>query len=125
MKFVRRKVKIELNHGTTFFAVVLGLAFAVFASYNTKTIDVNFIDYVLPGVPVYLVVLTPLLFGIFISFIIHMIKNLWSDLTVDEYKSEVKKLKQELGEITKEAHKLELENTKLKAKIGEFDEDSL
>ena len=95
----------------------MGLAFAVFASYNTKTIDVNFIDYVLPGVPVYLVVLTPLLFGIFISFIIHMIKNLWSDLTVDEYKSEVKKLKQELGEITKEAHKLELENTKLKAKI--------
>ena len=108
-----------------FFAVVFGVAFAIFASYNTESVDINFVNYVLSGVPVYLVVLAPLLFGTFVSFIIYLIKNLWSDLTVDEFKDEVKKLKQELGEITKEAHKLELENTKLKAKIGEFDEDSM
>jgi uncharacterized integral membrane protein len=105
--------------------IVFGLAFAVFANFNTGTVDINFIKYVLRGVPLYLVILAPLLIGVFISYIVYLIRALSSDLTVSEYKDEVKKLKAELTEVTKEAHQLELENTKLKAKEGEFDEDSM
>jgi len=47
-------------------------------------------------------------------------------LTESEMKDETKKLKEENVELTKNVHKLELENTKLKAKLGEeFDEDSI
>ena len=106
-------------------AIIFGLAFAIFANFNTQTVDINFIKYVLRDVPLYLVILAPLLIGVVISYIVYLIKALSSDLTVSEYKSEVKKLKAELTEVTKEAHKLEIENTKFKAKDGDFDEDSM
>src|SRR4030043_1716685 len=103
-------------------AIIFGLAFAVFANFNTQPVDINFIKYVLRGVPLYLVILAPLLIGVFVSYIVYLIRALSSDLTVSEYKDEVKKLKAELTEVTKEAHQLELENTKIKAKGGVFDE---
>ncbi|OGM32431.1 hypothetical protein A2962_02915 [Candidatus Woesebacteria bacterium RIFCSPLOWO2_01_FULL_39_61] len=106
--------------------VVLGLAFALFATQNTQGVDLNFGSYYLPNVPVYLVALFPLLMGLLASLIIHTAKDLMAGITIDEDKKEIKKMTQENAELVKEVHKLELENTKLKAKNGEeFDEDSI
>jgi uncharacterized membrane protein (DUF106 family) len=111
---------------TLIITVVLGLGFAFFATQNTGSIDLNFGNYVLPDVPVYLVVLIPLLIGLFASLIIHVTKALSSSLTINEQKDEIKKFKDETAELTKQVHKLELENTKLKAENGkDFDEDSI
>lgn len=112
---------------TLVITVVLGLAFALFAVQNTQTVDLNFGSYYLPNVPLYLVALFPLLMGLLASLIIHTIKDLMSGITIDEEKKEIKRLTRENAELTKQAHKLELENTKLKAKNGEeeFDEDSI
>lgn len=105
--------------------VALGIAFAVFATQNTGTIDLNFGKYFLPGIPIYLVVLVPLLFGLLVAFILHLLKILSHDLTIDEQKHELKTLKEELAEVTKKAHKLELENVKIRKDSGDFDEDSI
>lgn len=105
--------------------VVLGIVFAVFATQNTGSISINLGNYSLPNIPVYLVVLVPLLVGLFISSLVHILKTLADSLIISEHKDEIGVLKRELTEITKEAHKLELENTRLKAKTGEFDEDSI
>ncbi|OGM28106.1 hypothetical protein A2692_00100 [Candidatus Woesebacteria bacterium RIFCSPHIGHO2_01_FULL_39_95] len=105
---------------------MLGLAFALFATQNTQGVDLNFGSYYLPNVPVYLVALFPLLMGLLASLIIHTAKDLMAGITIDEDKKEIKKMTQENAELVKEVHKLELENTKLKAKNGEeFDEDSI
>lgn len=48
--------------------VVIGIFFAIFATQNTGSIAVNFGDYMLPNVPIYLAVLTPLLIGLLIGF---------------------------------------------------------
>jgi uncharacterized integral membrane protein len=106
-------------------AIIFGVAFAVFANFNTGEVDINFVRYVLKGVPLYLVILVPLLIGVLVSYIIYLIRALSSDLTVSEYKDETKNLKKELAEVTKEAHQLELENAKYKAREGKFDEDSM
>lgn len=105
--------------------VVLGILFAVFATQNTASTTIYLGGYSLQNVPIYLVVLIPLLIGLSISFLVHVIKALSDSLTISEYKGEAQKLKKELAEVTKEAHKLELDNTKLKAEIGKFDEDSI
>jgi len=105
--------------------VVLGIIFALFATQNTGFVSIYLGKYMLEHVPVYLVVLLPLFLGLFASLIIYVVKNLSTSLTLSEQKDEVKKLKKELAEVTKKAHKLELENTKLKVETGEFDEDSL
>lgn len=111
---------------TLVITVVLGLALAFFATQNTQTVDLNFSTYYLPNIPIYLVALIPLLMGLLASLVIHTIKDLISGFTIDDEKKEIKRLTQENAELTKRVHKLEIENTKLKAKNGEeFDEDSI
>lgn len=112
---------------TLVITVVLGLAFALFSVQNTQTVDLNFGSYYLPGIPIYLVVLIPLTLGLLASLIIHTAKHLMSEITIDKDKKEIKTLIKENAELVKQVHKLELENTKLKAKNGkdEFDEDSI
>lgn len=105
--------------------VALGIAFAVFATQNTSTVTINLGNYVLANIAIYLIVLVSFFTGIFIAFVIYFIKNLSSSLTMGEKDEQIKKLKSELAQTTKEAHKLELENTKFKAESGEFDEDSI
>jgi uncharacterized integral membrane protein len=106
---------------------LLALAFALFATQNTELISLKMGPYLLPNIPVYIVVLLPLLLGLFLSLIIHVIKDLSTSLTESEQKDEIKRLTNENAELTKEVHKLELENTKLKAKNGQsdFDEESI
>lgn len=105
--------------------VALGIAFAVFATQNTGTADLNFGNYFIPGIPIYLVALVPLLFGLLIAFLFHALRLLSSDLTTSEQLREIKELKAELNEMTKKSHKLELENVKLRKGNGDFDEDSI
>lgn len=106
--------------------VLLGLGFAYFATQNTGTVGLSFGKYNLTNVPIYLVVLIPLLIGLVTSFFIYMARGLSSSLTINEQKDEIEKLKEENAEIAKDMHKLELENTKLKTGSGEeFDEESI
>lgn len=105
--------------------VSLGIAFAIFAIQNTTPTEVNLIILKIPAIPLFLVVLVPLLLGLLASFLIHMFTEISASMTIDENKREIKGTKQENAELAKRVHKLELENTKLKAKLGEeFDEDS-
>ena len=105
--------------------VAVGILLAIFATQNTGSIDLNFGNYFLPNIPIYLVVLIPLLFGLLIAFLLHVLKLLSHDLTIDEQKKEIKSLKSDLNDITKQAHKLELENLKIKKDSGNFDEESI
>lgn len=105
--------------------VALGTAFAIFATQNTGTVDLNFGSYFIPKVPIYLLVLVPLLLGLLIAYLLHVMNVLSHDLTIDDQKRDIKVLKTELAEITKKAHKLELENLKIKKDNGDFDEDSM
>src|SRR3989304_1793546 len=102
--------------------VALGTAFAVFATQNTGAVDLNFGKYFIPGIPIYLLVLIPLLFGIMIAFLFHALRTLSYDLNESEQKKEIRRLKEELAEMTKKAHKLELENVRFKKENGNFDE---
>lgn len=106
--------------------VILATFFAFFATQNTSGVSLNFAGYVLPNIPLYLVVLVSFLIGLVLAFFFHTIKDLSSSLAISGEKGKVKKLKEEVTEATKQAHKLELENTRLKAETGEKeDEDSI
>jgi uncharacterized integral membrane protein len=109
---------------TLLVTVILGVAFAYFASQNNVPVNLNLGGYFLPSVPLYLVALFPLLLGLLVSFFIHMVKDLSQRLTINEGENNIKKLVQENAELTKEVHKLELENVKLKAKKENIDEES-
>lgn len=111
---------------TLFSAVALSILFSIFATQNTGPVNLNFGSYTIPNVPTYLVILAPLLIGLILAIFFHLTKNLSQSLTISEQKDELKRLKKDLAEITKSAHKLEVENAKIKAENGTGeDEDSI
>ena len=105
---------------------MLGLGFALFATQNTSVVEVNFGHFYIPDIPIYLVVLIPLVIGLFAAFLIYITKDISAEIITTKLEKEAKVAKAENTELVKRVHKLELENTKLKAKLGEdFDEDSI
>lgn len=106
--------------------VLLAGLFALFATQNTQVADLNFGGYVIKGLPMYLIILVPLVLGLLASYFIYVAYSLSTRLTINEQKDKIRRLSQEKAEITKKFHKLELELTSLKAKNGEaVDEDSI
>lgn len=107
-------------------AVTLATIFAIFATQNTGAVTLNFGNYLISGVPVYLAVLVPLLSGLIFAWFFHIIKNLSQSMTINEKRDEIKRLKKELAEETKSAHQFEIENIKIKSENGTAeDENSL
>jgi len=107
-------------------AVVLGILFAIFATQNTGPVTLNFGNYIIPSIPVYLITLIPLLIGLLLALFFHLAKDLSQGLTINEQKDEIKKDKKDLAEITKSSHKFEVENAKIKTENGEpTDENSI
>lgn len=109
---------------TLVIAVILAIASAFFATQNTTSISLNLGGYVLENIPLYLAVLLPFLLGLVLSFVYHLVRDLSSSLNLSEEKDKVKKLKKELTEVTKEAHKFEVENAKLKTQLGEPEDEN-
>jgi uncharacterized integral membrane protein len=105
--------------------VVLGIVLAIFATQNTGAVNLSLGEYYLPNVPIYLIVLVPLAGGFAIAWIVYLAKTLAQSLVIGEQTKEISGLKAELVAARKRAHELELENIKLKAKSGEFDENSI
>ncbi len=99
--------------------VVLGVIFAIFATQNTEGVAVNFGNYTLSNIPIYLVILVPLLIGLLLAYFIYVIRDLSQNLTIDEQKEKMQRLKKELAEVAKAAHKFQVENIKIKKENGE------
>lgn len=111
---------------TLLITVVLGVAFAIFATQNTEPTTINLGDFALTSVPTYLVVLIPLTVGLILAYLLYLVKDLSQNLTIDEQKDKIRTLKKELAETTKTAHKLQVENVKMKQiKGGPKDENSI
>jgi len=107
-----------------FLAIVLSIIFSIFATQNTGQVTLFFYNFSLPNIPIYLVVLTSALVSFILSLIFQLIKNLSTGLTISSQKTKVNELKKELAEVTRELHKIELENAKYKAELGEPDDEN-
>lgn len=104
--------------------IALGVVFSVFATQNTSQVSLNFGKYAVSGVPLYLVVLGPLLLGLIVAYLIYLTRKLSQGMLVNKQRDEIKNLKKELAEVTRDAHKFELESTKLKAENGEPEDEN-
>ncbi len=105
-------------------AVTLGILFAIFATQNTGPVTVNFGGFIISSVPVYLIILIPLLTGLTLALLFHIVKDFSRSRTINKQKEENKNLKKALAETTKSAHKLEIENVKIKTENGEPEDEN-
>lgn len=109
-----------------FLAIVISIIFSIFATQNTGLITLYFYNFSLPNIPIYIVILASVLSAFLVSLFVQLIKNLSSGFKISSQQSKIKTLKKELAEVTKELHKMELENAKFKNELGEpQDENSI
>lgn len=111
---------------TLFFTVALGIFFSIFATQNTGLISLNFVGYTIPNVPIYLAILVPVLITLTVGWFIQFIRSISTRMAGSNQKNKINDLKRELAEVTKDLHKMELENAKFKNELGEpQDENSI
>lgn len=108
---------------TLIVTVLFGLIIAYFATQNTGAISLNFLNYTMPGIPTYIVVIGALLVGLFLSWIISLINDIGTGFTIRGKESKIKDYRKENAELTKRIHQLELENTRLRTENNESADD--
>lgn len=98
---------------TLIITIFFGLIITYFAIQNTGTISLNFLNYTIPGIPIYVVVVGALLIGLFFSWILSLVKSVSTGFTIRGKESKIKDYKKENAELTKQIHQLELTNARL------------
>lgn len=102
---------------------IFGLGFAYLATQNTAGVVLYVGNYMWGGVPLYVIALGSLLFGIFISWVFSLFDWAASSLTLHGKESTIKKAAQEVDALQQKIHELELENARLCAKDKDIRHD--
>lgn len=103
--------------------LMAGSILVYLSQYNLALVSVHLGSYVISGVPLFYVILASILFGIVLSYVIHLVQAISLSMTLHGKEKELKKNKDEVLELTKRVHQLELENEKLKSTRNRLPKD--
>jgi len=93
--------------------LVVGSILVYISKYNFMPVSVNLGLYVFSNIPLFYVIIGSLLTGLVLSYLVYLVRALSTSFTLWGKNSEIKKKKDEVLELTKRVHQLELENEKL------------
>jgi uncharacterized integral membrane protein len=110
-----------------FLFLAFGLLFGYFATLNTAVASVSFGIRIFEQIPMYVIILLSLGVGVVVSSLFYIFKSLGDTVALGKKDKEIEDVHKQLAELMKKAHRLELENTRLRTKTGEEveDDDSL
>src|ERR1700690_53598 len=98
--------------------VIVGLLFALFATHNTSLVTVSFGQFVSYSIPLYVGLLFAFILGLAFSSLFYLLKSVTTNFQLRKNRMERKVTKNEIADLTKQIHKLELENERLKTQNG-------
>jgi uncharacterized integral membrane protein len=99
--------------------VIIGLGIALFAQQNTASVPVTLASYSFPAVPVYLVVISSLLFGLIIAWILSVMNFFSHTLHLRRKDSVIHDTSKRVSDLEEEVHRLETENAELRGNVKE------
>ncbi|MBI4522902.1 MAG: LapA family protein [Deltaproteobacteria bacterium] len=94
-------------------AVIFGLAIGYFATQNVTPVTIQIADYVWNDVPLYQVVIGSLLIGLFLAWILYLVRSVSSTLTW--YGRNHAARRATVTDLERRVHELESENARLRA----------
>lgn len=94
--------------------LVVGSALVYISKFNFMPVSVNLGTYVITDVPLFYVIVGSLVIGLALSYLVYLVHSVSTYLALRGKDHEIKKNKDEVLELTKRVHQLELENEKLK-----------
>src|SRR5262245_1086024 len=95
-------------------AAIFGLGIGYFATQNITPITIQFADYVVEEVPLYVVILGSLLVGLFMAYLLYLARSVSSKLTTrGEYHAD-RRVRQAIADLEERVDHLESESARLK-----------
>ena len=95
-------------------AILFGLGITYFAFQNSVGVPINFADYHLIGIPLFYVVVTAVISGILMAWVISAVNSMSSFMRIRGKDSVISKDKKEIHNLQSRSHELEVENAKLR-----------
>ena len=103
--------------------LIVGSILAYISKYNLMLVTVNLGQYVFSDIPLFYVIIGSLLTGLALSYVLYVVHDISTSWILRGKKKEIKKGRDEVLELTKRVHQLELENEKLKHRSHSEPED--
>lgn len=94
--------------------LIVGLLFVYISKFNFMLVSINFGLATFSKVPLFYVIIGSLVIGLILAYIIYIIDSISNSFKLRGKDDEIKKNKEEVLELAKRVHQLELENEKLK-----------
>ena len=94
--------------------LVVGSGLVYISRFNFTPVTVNLGIYSISDIPLFYVIVGSLITGLVLSYLVYIVNSIFTSFKLRGKDKEIRKRKDELLELTKRIHQLELENEKLK-----------
>ena len=103
--------------------LVVGSILVYISKFNFMPVSVNLGLYAFSDIPLFYVIVGSVVFGLVLSYLFYLIHAISNSFTLRGKNKEIKENKEEVLELTKNVHQLELENEKQKNKTNPEPQD--
>lgn len=94
--------------------LIVGSIMVYLAQNNLTPVTLRFASYVFSGIPLFYIIVGSLLTGLCLAYLSFLISSIFTGFTIRGKDNKIKQTKSDIVELTKQIHKLEIENEKLK-----------
>lgn len=94
--------------------LIVGSVLVYISKFNFVPVTVNLGLYTFSDIPLFYVIIASVLFGLIISSLVYSVRAVSTSFTLRGKNKEIKKDKNEILELTRDVHKLELDNERQK-----------
>jgi len=94
-------------------SLIVGSLLVYISKYNFQPISINLGFTVFSGIPLFYIIVGSLVIGLVLSYLASLIQSISTSLVLNGKNKEIKKNKDEVLELTKRVHQLEIKNEKL------------
>ena len=94
--------------------LIVGSILVYISKFNFMPVSVNLGFYVFSNIPLFYVIIGSVLFGLILSYLVYLVHTISTSFTLRGKNKEIKENKDEVLELTRNVHQLELENEKIK-----------
>lgn len=98
--------------------LLVGSILVYISKFNFQPVTVNLGVYVLSSIPLFYVIVASMLIGLVLSYLGYLVQAISTSFIVRGKNKEIKKNKEEVLELTKQVHQLEIKNEKLGKDTG-------
>jgi len=99
---------------TLILILIVGSIMVYLAQNNLMLVTLNLGSYAFSDIPLFYIIIGSLLIGLGLAYVISLAHSIFTAFSMHGKDNKIKKTKSELIDLTKQIHKLELENERLK-----------